>query len=88
MEIYVVFLIGIGGGVFYMIIMWFVLFKFKVDDFFDVCVGIYIVRFFVVSNIFDMEKKIFYKNLLWNIFFNVVYWNLLYVVEFFVDVLL
>lgn len=87
MEIYVVFLIGIGGGVFYMIIMWFVLFKFKVDDFFDVCVGIYIVRFFVVSNIFDMEKKIFYKNLLWNIFFNVVYWNLLYVVEFFVDVL-
>lgn len=87
MEIYVVFLIGIGGGVFYMIIMWFVLFKFKVDDFFDVCVGIYIVRFFVVSNIFDMEKKIFYKNLLWNIFLNVVYWNLLYVVEFFVDVL-
>lgn len=56
MEIYVVFLIGIGGGVFYMIIMWFVLFKFKVDDFFDVCVGIYIVRFFVVSNIFDMKK--------------------------------
>lgn len=63
MEIYVVFLIGIGGGVFYMIIMWFVLFKFKVDDFFDVCVGIYIVRFFIVSNIFDMKKKIFYKNL-------------------------
>lgn len=61
MEIYVVFLIGIGGGVFYMIIMWFVLFKFKVDDFFDVCVGIYIVRFFVVSNIFDMDKKYFIK---------------------------
>lgn len=61
MEIYVVFLIGIGGGVFYMIIMWFVLFKFKVDDFFDVCVGIYIVRFFVVSNIFDMKKKYFIK---------------------------
>lgn len=61
MEIYVVFLIGIGGGVFYMIIMWFVLFKFKVDDFFDVCVGIYIVRFFVVSNIFDMRKKYFIK---------------------------
>lgn len=61
MEIYVVFLIGIGGGVFYMIIMWFVLFKFKVDDFFDVCVGIYIVRFFVVSNILDMKKKYFIK---------------------------
>lgn len=61
MEIYVVFLIGIGGGVFYMIIMWFVLFKFKVDDFFDVCVGIYIVRFFVVSNIFDMKKKYYIK---------------------------
>lgn len=61
MEIYVVFLIGIGGGVFYMIIMWFVLFKFKVDDFFDVCVGIYIVRFFVVSNIFDMKKRYFIK---------------------------
>lgn len=61
MEIYVVFLIGIGGGVFYMIIMWFVLFKFKVDDFFDVCVGIYIVRFFVISNIFDMKKKYFIK---------------------------
>lgn len=61
MEIYVVFLIGIGGGVFYMIIMWFILFKFKVDDFFDVCVGIYIVRFFVVSNIFDMKKKYFIK---------------------------
>lgn len=61
MEIYVVFLIGIGGGVFYMIIMWFVLFKFKVDDFFDVCVGIYIGRFFVVSNIFDMKKKYFIK---------------------------
>lgn len=44
-----------------MIIMWFVLFKFKVDDFFDVCVGIYIVRFFVVSNIFDMKKKYFIK---------------------------
>lgn len=62
MEIYVVFLIGIGGGVFYMIIMWFVLFKFKVDDFFDVCVGIYIVRFFVVSNIFDMKIFFFIKN--------------------------
>lgn len=61
MEIYVVFLIGIGGGVFYMIIMWFVLFKFKVDDFFDVCVGIYIVRFFVVSNIFDMKNFFFIK---------------------------
>lgn len=61
MEIYVVFLIGIGGGVFYMIIMWFVLFKFKVDDFFDVCVGIYIVRFFVVSNIFDMKIFFFIK---------------------------
>lgn len=44
-----------------MIIMWFVLFKFKVDDFFDVCVGIYIVRFFVVSNILDMKKKYFIK---------------------------
>lgn len=64
MEIYVVFLIGIGGGVFYMIIMWFVLFKFKVDDFFDVCVGIYIVRFFVVSNIFDM--KIFFLIKIYN----------------------
>lgn len=58
MEIYVVFLIGIGGGVFYMIIMWFVLFKLKVDDFFDVCVGIYIVRFFVVSNILIWKKNI------------------------------
>lgn len=68
MEIYVVFLIGIGGGVFYMIIMWFVLFKFKVDDFFDVCVGIYIVRFFVVSNIFDMKKKYFIKFIMEYIF--------------------
>lgn len=68
MEIYVVFLIGIGGGVFYMIIMWFVLFKFKVDDFFDVCVGIYIVRFFVVSNIFDMKKFFFIKFIMEYIF--------------------
>lgn len=87
METYAAFLIGIGGGVSYMITTWLVLFKLKVDDPLDACAGIYIARSFAASNIPDMEKKIFYKNSLRNIFFNAVLWNSLHVVEFLVDVL-
>lgn len=71
----------------YMITTWLVLFKLKVDDPLDACAGIYIARSFAASNIPDMEKKIFYKNSLRNIFFNAVHWNSLHVVEFLVDVL-
>lgn len=60
METYAAFLIGIGGGVSYMITTWLVLFKLKVDDPLDACAGIYIARSFAASNIPDMEKKIFY----------------------------
>lgn len=88
METYAAFLIGIGGGVSYMITTWLVLFKLKVDDPLDTCAGIYIARSFVASNIPDMKKKIFYKNSQRNIFFNAVHWNSLHVVEFLVDVLL
>lgn len=51
METYAAFLIGIGGGVSYMITTWLVLFKLKVDDPLDACAGIYIARSFVASNI-------------------------------------
>lgn len=61
METYAAFLIGIGGGVSYMITTWLVLFKLKVDDPLDACAGIYIARSFVASNIPDMEKKYFIK---------------------------
>lgn len=57
METYAAFLIGIGGGVSYMITTWLVLFKLKVDDPLDACAGIYIARSFVASNIPDMKKK-------------------------------
>lgn len=60
METYAAFLIGIGGGVSYMITTWLVLFKLKVDDPLDACAGIYIARSFVASNIPDMKKKIFF----------------------------
>lgn len=59
METYAAFLIGIGGGVSYMITTWLVLFKLKVDDPLDACAGIYIARSFVASNIPDMKKKYF-----------------------------
>lgn len=88
METYAAFLIGIGGGVSYMITTWLVLFKLKVDDPLDACAGIYIARSFVASNIPDMKKKICNKNSQRNIFFNAVQWNSLHVVEFLVDVLL
>lgn len=58
-----------------MITTWLVLFKLKVDDPLDACAGIHIARSFIASNIPDMEKKIFYKNSLRNIFFNAVHWN-------------
>lgn len=58
METYAAFLIGIGGGVSYMITTWLVLFKLKVDDPLDACAGIYIGRSFVASNIPDMKKNI------------------------------
>lgn len=58
METYAAFLIGIGGGVSYMITTWLVLFKLKVDDPLDACAGIYIARSFVASNIPDMKKNI------------------------------
>lgn len=87
METYAAFLIGIGGGVSYMITTWLVLFKLKVDDPLDACAGIYIARSFVASNIPDMKKKYFIKTQR-NIFFNAVHWNSLHVVEFLVDVLL
>lgn len=61
METYAAFLIGIGGGVSYMITTWLVLFKLKVDDPLDACAGIYIARSFVASNIPDMKKKYFIK---------------------------
>lgn len=61
METYTAFLIGIGGGVSYMITTWLVLFKLKVDDPLDACAGIYIARSFAASNIPDMEKKYFIK---------------------------
>lgn len=86
METYAAFLIGIGGGVSYMITTWLVLFKLKVDDPLDACAGIYIARSFVASDS-RYEKKIFYKNSQRNIFFNAVHWNSLHVVEFLVDVL-
>lgn len=59
METYAAFLIGIGGGVSYMITTWLVLFKLNVDDPLDACAGIYISRSFVASNIPDMKKKYF-----------------------------
>lgn len=61
METYAAFLIGIGGGVSYMITTWLVLFKLKVDDPLDACAGIYIARSFVASNIPDMKKNYFIK---------------------------
>lgn len=61
METYAAFLIGIGGGVSYMITTWLILFKLKVDDPLDACAGIYIARSFVASNIPDMKKKYFIK---------------------------
>lgn len=61
METYAAFLIGIGGGVSYMITTWLVLFKLKVDDPLDACAGIYIARSFVASNIPGMKKKYFIK---------------------------
>lgn len=60
METYAAFLIGIGGGVSYMITTWLVLFKLKVDDPLDACAGICFAGSFATSNIPD--KKIFYKN--------------------------
>lgn len=55
METYAAFLIGIGGGVSYMITTWLVLFKLKVDDPLDACAGICIAWSFATSNIPDIK---------------------------------
>lgn len=55
METYAAFLIGIGGGVSYMITTWLVLFKLKVDDPLDACAGICITWSFATSNIPDIK---------------------------------
>lgn len=85
METYAAFLIGIGGGVSYMITTWLVLFKLKVDDPLDACAGIYIARSFVASSIPDMKKKYVIKT--HNGTYFSTHWNSLHVVEFLVDVL-
>ena len=65
METYAAFIIGIGGGVSYMITTWLVLFKLKVDDPLDACAGTscVCVGFFSIKNPcgpnFEMEL-IFY----------------------------